>query len=355
MGKRVFAWCAGAVLLAAIIGAGVWFYPAGTPLAAPVPGLTPGEREQSLLKRHELRQEQVRGWWQNGYWSALALAGMIGFYLTLRRIRALEANTKTEHNDRMLSEHMERFSDPKNTVSVRIGGVIGLGSLADVVDPLDKKRHPYRDQVVNLLVESLVNHPNMAILDTIRDQLVEIGPPAIRRLASRHRERFETGIKELFSDIEPEKETDPLDTAFMASRDAIARILTKHAACDLVMHGWLEGKITPQWRRLLAWVRREEVPQWAVPDLHEINLTAANLREATLSGANLGHANLSDTKLESAKNWEKTEDCLGSNWWDADIFDEQKKWFQEHYPMEKNKLLYDNSWNTDGTRKGPFA
>jgi uncharacterized protein YjbI with pentapeptide repeats len=450
MGKRLLSWFTGVALIVGLLVAGYmladWYFEKPNLEAISV-SLNAVQRESALVRREQLLAERRGKIAQSMYWIALAIGAGFGFYLTMRRIRASEMATITEHYDRrysgdMPTKYIEQLSNPKNARSMRVAGVTELRALADAVDPLDTEKHPYRTQVVNLLVESLVNHPNLEILPTIRDQLVEIGPPAIQKVVDRHRERF--GI------LKQDKKIDPEDPAFKASRDTIIRILKKNGAHQLVLQKCLNGEITPHWHRLVARITRSKlswqrvhrkwlsewfrlpvvtlswnkVPPRVVPELSDLNLSGADLLEANLSGAdlsyvnlnyanlpyvnfsganlsyvnlsdaflaavnlssadlsfvnfsdaNLRYGNLSNANLWSADlsgailwsanlsgadlsevNWKETNNCGAANWWDADITDEQRAWFAEHYPREKNEPEYLEFWNPDATRRNRWV
>ena len=63
--------------------------------------------------------------------------------------------------------------------------------------------------------------------------------------------------------------------------------------------------------------------------------------------------NTNNTELRDARDWQSIYSGVGSNWWDADLSDKQRAWFEKHYSRDENEPRYLEVWNADGTRKEP--
>jgi len=353
----------------------------------------------TLEQRKREAGRQFYYWIGSGVLAGLGL--LFGFGLNAWRNWATQGAAQMVHHDEMFRTHLERFADQKQAASVRVAAAIGLKRLTELRNPLKlrHKDYPFRDDIIRLLVESLAtetsataaaDRADTAVLDAIQEQLVEIGLPALQTLVNRHRRWFPA----------PEDASKPADAdklkespLFVASRDVIARVIFEASPGEVDS----SPEMPSRWRLVKRW-RRRPGNQWldegglsdvvltgaglwtarlegayltgahleganlgsahfegttlmdahldgaylvaaklGGADLRSAHLERAILRGAHLEGAYLAEAHLERADLSRAVDWDKAESWKDANWWDAVISDEQRAWFEEHYPRKKTQ------------------
>lgn len=296
------------------------------------------------------KSQARRDTWQIRTWRFGFIAVAIGIILTWLRIRAMEEAAAAPHNDEMFRTFLERFADTGQKKNIRIASCIGLGYMTRARSRIAtswqfwQRDYPFRTPVIHLLVESIFTEDDPEVRNTIRDQLIEIGGPALQTLVDRHRENFPPWREERsrsnprwlplthYDEKTGKLEIDvcELPPNFIASRDAIAGIVQK-AQRGNVTSEWhnplrpaFEWSVSIRklraairdWREYRRFTKRERWLDFI--GFMDVSLISANLFGVNLWGANLWGANLSYANLSGANLWHATLD--GANLWHANLF-----------------------------------
>ena len=288
-----------------------------------------------------LRLEQAKRTDQIWYWLLGSIPVLTGLLFTCSRIHASREATR----EALFSKYTHELADTSLSNPVRIAAVRGLGELAGAGGWLYRGDKALRDRAIELLVESLYTESSNAVLDKLKERLVEIGGPALQPLVERHRDRIR-------------KEHDPDGRAtlsvslevFEASRDALSAIVRKESGSlpgnkSIRMDGWglsdmllsganLRGARLRKWLMLHADLSEALLSHADLSGaiLMAADLTGARLAQATFKDANLSGAVLGRSLVSQARDWKLAGTWSGANWWDAVITVDQARWFQEHYP-----------------------
>jgi hypothetical protein len=236
-------------------------------------------------------------------------SGLVGYIFSWIRNRAREER----QNEDMFRSFLERFTDRSQDSSVRIASCIGLQHVSTKRSRIDKRKQPYLARVTHLLVESVFTEDHPDVRNTIRDQLIEIGGPALQTLVNRHREKFPTNDPKQWYSVMPAAlalrltnlgdpvcaiKPEDLPTNYIASRDAIAGIIKKAEPGNLARpFDDYESEPMPAsiHQKAERWLDKYGLSDIS---LVGVNLSGAYLEQAYLGRAHMEYANLTHAYME---------------------------------------------------------
>jgi hypothetical protein len=260
-------------------------------------------REALQLRRREVENREAQDFWQRFIWVASIFGVGGGFFLTWKRIKALEQTAKAaeqaaefSHHDQMFQTFLQQFANAQEQTNIRIAAAIGLTRLSKAPSRLEKGSYPFQDEVINLFVETLRRETNDDVLQAVRRQLIEVGAPGLQVLVNMHREWYSADDAR-----EGRLQHTPNLVEGIRSISEIIRKLREDSA-----QRWLDG-------RGLGNCVLQAANLWGAK-LSNANLRHVDFRGANFWGANLEGADLSNADLSNA-------DLRAVNLWDADLQD----------------------------------